>query len=69
MFLEDETYHMYCVHSNDFMLAKHYFGKKPKLIGVFCTFIRGQVNYNAATEPVNCSIKEHGKSIHKGKGL
>ena len=26
-------------------LIKHYFGNKPKLIGVFCTFIRGQVDY------------------------
>uniref|UniRef100_UPI0006D23A11 AAA family ATPase n=1 Tax=Clostridium sp. NkU-1 TaxID=1095009 RepID=UPI0006D23A11 len=60
----NETYHMYCVHSNDFMLAKHYFGKKPKLIGVFCTFIRGQVNYNAATKELedtltkNCRAEE-----------
>ncbi|MDR1771292.1 MAG: AAA family ATPase [Hungatella sp.] len=52
----NETYHMYCVHSNDFMLAKHYFGKKPKLIGVFCTFIRGQVNYNAATKELEDTL-------------
>lgn len=26
---------------------KHFFGPQPKLIGIFCTFIRGQVNYSA----------------------
>ena len=30
------------------MIAKHYFGHKPKVLGVFCTFIRGQVDYTSA---------------------
>lgn len=43
----NKTYEKYCQKSEDRILAKHYFGEKPKLIGVFCTFIRGQVNYTA----------------------
>ena len=41
----NETYEQYCQKSEDSILARHYFGDKPKLLGVFCTFIRGQVNY------------------------
>lgn len=42
----NETYEQYCEKSEDSILARHYFGNKPKLLGVFCTFIRGQVNYS-----------------------
>ena len=31
----------------DALLERHFFGGKPKLLGVFCTFIRNQVNYSA----------------------
>ena len=44
----NKTYEKYCEKSDDGMLAKHYFGDKPKLLGVFCTFIRGQVDYTSA---------------------
>lgn len=41
------TYKKYCEDSEDALLARHFFGGKPKLLGVFCTFIRNQVNYSA----------------------
>ncbi|MCI8409676.1 MAG: AAA family ATPase [Lachnospiraceae bacterium] len=41
------TYNKYCIDSEDAMLVRHYFGAKPRLIGIFCTFIRGQVNYES----------------------
>lgn len=41
----NKTYEKYCENSEEKFLIKHYFGNKPKLIGVFCTFIRGQVDY------------------------
>lgn len=42
-----KTYKRYCVDSEDAILARHYFGERPKLIGIFCTFIRKQVNYDS----------------------
>lgn len=45
------TYEKYCgENSEDKMLARHFFGDKPRLLGVFCTFIRGQVNYESARD-------------------
>ncbi|MBP1044247.1 AAA family ATPase [Vagococcus sp. BWB3-3] len=40
-----KTYKKYCQLHEDAYLYKHYFGDEPKLIGVFYTLIRGQVNY------------------------
>lgn len=40
------TYQRYCESSPDSSLMKHFFGPQPKLIGIFCTFIRGQVIYS-----------------------
>lgn len=46
----NKTYEKYCGNnSQDAIIAKHYFGEKPQLIGVFCTFIRGQVDYKQAS--------------------
>ncbi|GFI47774.1 putative protein [Lachnospiraceae bacterium] len=44
----NKTYNRYCNDSEEGMLIKHYFGDSPKLIGIFCTFIRGQVRYEQA---------------------
>ncbi len=40
-----ETYHNYCEIGEDALIAKHFFGKEPELIGIFYNLIRGQVNY------------------------
>ncbi len=56
-----KTYKMYCEDSEDAMLAQHYFGKKPKLIGIFCTFIRRQVNYNSERDALVNTLKEECK--------
>ncbi|MBD5094029.1 MAG: AAA family ATPase [Subdoligranulum sp.] len=41
------TYQHYCETSPDSSLMKHFFGPRPKLIGIFCTFIRKQVDYSS----------------------
>lgn len=43
-----DTYKKYCIKGEDAILAKHYFGNSPKLIGIFYNMIRGQVDYNTA---------------------
>ncbi len=43
-----QTYKRYCEESEDALLTKHFFGDSPILLGVFGTFIRGRVNYDAA---------------------
>lgn len=53
-----ETYKKYCEESEDWVLAKHFFGEKPKLLGIFCTFIRNQVNYDAARNRLIDILKE-----------
>ncbi|WP_322907943.1 ParA family protein [Paenibacillus campi] len=42
-----KTYRKYCgVQNEDHLLYKHFFGEKPRLLGVFCTLTRNQVKYN-----------------------
>lgn len=41
----NNTYKKYCVNGEDAILAKHYFGDRPKLIGIFYNLLRGQVDY------------------------
>lgn len=53
-----KTYKKYCVESEDAILAQHYFGEKPKLIGIFCTFIRGQVKYSNEKDKLVNTLKE-----------
>lgn len=59
-----QTYKKYCKDSEDSVLFKHFFGAEPKLIGIFCTFIRGQVNYERARQDLKeqveqkCGIKD-----------
>ncbi|MBO1307607.1 AAA family ATPase [Enterococcus sp. 669A] len=45
-----KVYDRYCEKHEDAHLFKHYFGNDPKLIGVFYTLIRGQVNYDEVIE-------------------
>lgn len=44
----NETYAEYCEKSEDALIAKHFFGVKPQLIGIFYNLLRGQVNYDEA---------------------
>ena len=39
------TYKHYCEDSPTAILAKHYFDKEPRLLGIFYNLIRAQVNY------------------------
>lgn len=43
----NHTYSKYCIKHDDAYLYKHYFSKKPELLGIFYTLIRGQVKYDA----------------------
>lgn len=60
----EKTYKKYCKDSEDSTLMKHYFGPAPKLIGIFCTFIRNQVNYNEAMEALRTAVSGGNKDIH-----
>ena len=42
----EETYNQYCQQGEEALLCRHFFGEKPKLVGIFYNLIRGQVNYN-----------------------
>ncbi len=42
----NEIYNKYCENNEEALFNKHFFGDKPKLIGIFYTLIRGQANYN-----------------------
>lgn len=53
-----KTYEKYCLETEDAVLAQHYFGEKPKLIGIFCTFIRQQVNYISEKNVLVNTLKE-----------
>lgn len=54
----NKTYQKYCDDSEDKILMQHYFGEVPKLIGIFCTFIRGQVNYQKAWKNLQDTISQ-----------
>lgn len=54
----DNTYDEYCGNENpDYLLAKHFFGEKPQLIGIFYNLIRAQVNYEIAKRDFESEIK------------
>ena len=46
----ENTYSHYCQDSEDAFLAKHFFGARPQLLGLFFNLIRGQVNYEDALD-------------------
>lgn len=39
------TYKQYCENAEDAIIYRHLFGERPKLLGIFYTFIRGQACY------------------------
>lgn len=41
----ERTYNEYCRDREDALIARHFFGEKPELIGIFFNLLRGQVNY------------------------
>jgi len=60
----EETYAGYCgekskpSNSSDQLLARHIFGEKPELLGVFFNLIRGQVNYDEARDEFRKQFKK-----------
>lgn len=62
----EETYDEYCVKREDALIAKHFFGEKPQLIGIFYNLLRARVNYSdAKTDFENeiCNSTPYDKSI------
>lgn len=57
-----DTYKKYCIRNEDAIIAKHYFGNPPKLIGIFYNMIRGQVDYNTADTNFKNALKEVDKA-------
>lgn len=54
----NDTYKKYCIDHEDAILAKHFFGDRPKLIGIFYNLIRGQVNYDIANKNFKEALKK-----------
>lgn len=53
-----DTYNKYCgKKANEGILARHFFGEQPKLIGVFFNLIRGQVNYDEARKELEKTLE------------
>lgn len=44
----ENTYSKYCETGENALITKHFFGKKPQLIGIFYNLIRAQVHYDDA---------------------
>lgn len=62
----ENTYNQYCETGEEALIAKHFFGKKPQLIGIFYNLLRGQVKYKEAKidfENQICSSTPYGKDI------
>lgn len=53
----NETYIHYCINHDDAILAKHYFGNRPKLIGIFFNLIRKQVEYTVALDNFKATLE------------
>lgn len=52
------TYKEHCISGDDAMIAQHYFGACPKLIGVFYNMIRGQVDYTVCDSDFKRALSE-----------
>lgn len=67
----EETYASYCgketepSNNSDQLLARHIFGEKPQLLGVFFNMIRGQVNYDAAKAEFEAQFRTTGYTVDK----
>lgn len=57
----ENTYKEYCEVGEDALLAKHFFGEKPQLIGIFYNLLRGQVNYDKAESDFVAEIDKYEK--------
>lgn len=55
----NQTYDKYCTDKgcNNFLFNRHFFGKRPILLGVFYTLQRGQVNYYDAKKGFEDALK------------
>lgn len=54
----NNTYEEYCgKESPDYLVAKHFFGEKPQLIGIFYNMLRAQVNYDNAKRDFESEIR------------
>lgn len=53
----NETYKKYCIDNENYLFHKHLFGEKPRLVGVFYTLIRGQVNYKDVKTTLESELK------------
>lgn len=58
------TYKKYCEDSKDALFNKHFFGTKPKLIGIFYTLIRGQADYTDDKNNFIFSLEQIGEQIY-----
>lgn len=56
----EATYREYCIDHEDSLLARHFFGDMPKLLGIFYNMIRGQVNYDVAKEDFETTLAQNG---------
>lgn len=55
----EKLYRNICTENEDAILARHYFGDAPKLIGVFFNLIRGQVNYGTEKGKIENALSEY----------
>lgn len=58
----EDTYKAYCEEGEDALIAKHFFGEKPQLIGIFYNLLRGQVNYDTIEADFEAQIKQYEQS-------
>ncbi len=55
----EKLYRNICTENEDAILARHYFGNAPKLIGVFFNLIRGQVKYDTEKRKIENALSEY----------
>ena len=62
----EATYNRYCEIGAEALLCQHFFGEKPRLVGIFYNLIRGQVHYDDAKTDFEDAIDKltsYGKDI------
>lgn len=52
------TYKYYCKNTEDALIYKHLFGKRPNLLGIFYTLIRGQASYSEDINNFKASLNK-----------
>ena len=54
-----ETYDRYCSEAFDeYLLYRHFFGSKPKMLGIFYTLCRAQINYSTINAYFSDALKD-----------